>query len=219
MIRVRKSAEIPRSLQVFNCSEYDGDDVRKLLFNDHDGKCYLCEQKIGKSFQIEHLKAKAVGFYPELKFIWSNLFLACPYCNGRKPNNIDQIIDPTTINIEDVIEQRVDFAENKVVHQSMQQSDSINQTINVLEKLFNGKSGLRDFKVQVLYKDLQREISFFMELLRIYRSDRQNINKQAIIDCLNISKEFLGFKYWIIIDNVEFKEEFCDYIIWNKISD
>lgn len=77
MIRIRKSAEIPLSLQTLNCSEYDGEDVREILYNDHDGKCYLCEQKIGKSFQIEHLKAKAVGFHPELKFTWANLLLAC----------------------------------------------------------------------------------------------------------------------------------------------
>jgi len=216
MIRVRKSTEIPLSLQSPNCSRYDGEDVREVLFNDHDGKCYLCEQKIRKSFQIEHLKAKADGYYPELRYSWSNLFLACPYCNGRKPNDFDQILVPTSVNIEDIIEQRINFGDSLVVHQSKQQTKSINHTISVLDRLFNGRSGLRDFKGQLLYEDLQREISFFMELLLKYRSDHDEINKQAIIDCLHRSKEFLGFKYWIIRDNDLLNQEFSDFIVWNK---
>lgn len=57
-----------------------------------------------------------------------------------------------------------------------------------------------------------------MELLLKYRSDHHEINKQAIIDCLNKSKEFLGFKYWIIKDNDDLNEEFSDHIVWNKID-
>lgn len=216
MIRVKKSNDVPLSLQIPNCTRYDGEDVRELLFNDHFGKCYLCEQQTGKSFEIEHLKAKAEGFYPELRYSWGNLFLACPYCNGRKPNDFDQLLDPTTVNIEDIIEQRINFSDSKVINRSCQKNESTNQTISVLNRLFNGKSGLRDVKGQILYKDLQREISFFMELLIKYRLDHHETNKQAIIDCLHISKEFLGFKYWIIRDNEDLNQEFCRYIVWNK---
>ncbi len=44
MIRVNKSTEIPPSLQVENCTHYDGQDVQEELVIDQFGKCYLCEQ-------------------------------------------------------------------------------------------------------------------------------------------------------------------------------
>lgn len=78
MIKVRKAKGIPGSLQKNPCTAYDGQDVQTQLITDHDGKCYLCEQLTHKSFEIEHLKPKAEGYYPELRFKWNNLFLSCP---------------------------------------------------------------------------------------------------------------------------------------------
>lgn len=214
MIRIRKSNETPGSLRSSNCKKYDSEDVKEVLYSDHDGKCYLCEQATGKSFEIEHLRAKAK--YPEFEFKWNNLFLACPYCNGRKPNQLDKFFDPCTNNIEDLIEQRILFAENKIEFKGNQNSNASIQTISLLERLLNGKSGIRDFKGQLLYKDIEREIVFFMELLLAYKSDSRDINKQAVIDSINLRKEFLGFKYWIIRDDVDLFDVFKDYISWNK---
>lgn len=161
MIRLRKDTNIPLSLQSVECNKYDDEDVRKTLYTDQDGKCYLCEQKTGKSFEIEHLKAKAEGFYPELKFTWSNLFLACPYCNGRKPNHLVNLPNPVEHNIEDLIEQCISFSRNKVEFKSKETSISICETIDLLDKLLNGKFGIRDVKANILYKDIEREIVFF----------------------------------------------------------
>ena len=216
MIRIRKSADIPQSLQVVNCSKYDGQDVQDALYEDQDGKCYLCEQKTHKDFQIEHLKAKAEGYHPELRCTWSNLFLSCPYCNGRKPNDFDELLDPTKNNIEDIIQQYIIFDKNKVELTKTQDSESIRQTINLLDILFNGKSGIRDKRGQILYDDIQREVIFFMELLNQYRSANSQTNRQAIIDSLEIHKEFLGLKYWIIKNDSAFYSEFKDYLCWNR---
>ena len=109
MIRISKSSDIPPSLSKNNCSNYDGQDVQKALVADQHQKCYICEQKINKSFQIEHHKAKATGYYPELKFNWSNLFLACSYRNGRKPNDFD-ILNPVNHNIEEIISHHLDLS-------------------------------------------------------------------------------------------------------------
>jgi hypothetical protein len=219
MIRVRKNKETPKSLLAGNCNRYDGDDVKEALYSDQVGKCYLCEQTTGKDFEIEHLKAKAEGFYPELKFTWSNLFLACPYCNGRKPNEFTDLFDPSENNVEEIIEQRILFPKNKIELKSNQDSPSALQTINLLDRLLNGKSGVRDIKGNILYKDMERELIFFMGLLTKYKEEQNNTNKQAIIDCLDISKEFLGFKYWIIKDNDSLYSEFSSFVVWNKRSE
>lgn len=215
MIRVHKTAETPPSLQVANCIHYDGQDIQEALFNDHHGKCYLCEQQTGKNFEIEHLKPKAPGYSPLLEFSWTNLFLSCKYWNGRKPNSFD-ILNPTTINIEDIISHRIDLYSKKVEFHSSQTDINVQQTIELLDKLFNGKSQIRDKRGQILYEDLQREISFFFEMLLHYKSNKNEENKQIIIDCLHISKEFLGFKYWIIKEN-RMDNEFKDFMVWNRM--
>jgi uncharacterized protein (TIGR02646 family) len=212
MIRVYKSPEIPISLQKPGCNHYDGQDVQKALVNDQHRKCYLCEKDAGKDFQIEHLKPKAEGFYPELKFKWDNLFLACPYCNGRKPNSAE-ILDPTKHNIEEFIEQRM--TEKEVCFSSSTNDEAIKQTVLLLVKLFNGEQGIRDIKCQQLYRDINRENDFFLKLLNDYKDNLTDENRKALIDSLSIEKEFLGFKYWIIKD-YGFFDKFSEFMVWNK---
>jgi len=215
MIRVHKSANIPASLLVDNCSHYDCQDVQDALVNDQHEKCYLCEQKTTKSFQIEHHKAKAVGYYPELKYTWSNLFLTCGYCNGRKPNDY-YLLDPVHYNIEDIIAQRLDLSTKSAIVTSTIPGVQEDYTVVLLDKLFNGKNHIRDIKGQILYNDLEREIVFFMGLLNDYKTSNTQENKRKIIHSLRITKEFLAFKYWIIKDHADMFDEFKDYMIWNK---
>lgn len=214
MIRVRKSKDIPPSLQAEGCNHYDGSDVQELLYSDQDGKCYLCEQETHKNFQVEHLKPKAEGYFPELQCEWTNLFLTCEYCNGRKPNSL-VILDPLHHDIEDLIVQRVDLYSKKVKLTDITGGHNTKDTIQLLDRLFNGKSNIRDIKGKVLYEDLNREISNFLKKLLDYKSNPTEENKQIIIDLLHIAKEFLGFKYWIIKDSGMY-DEFKDFMIWNK---
>ncbi|MCO5948650.1 HNH endonuclease [Mucilaginibacter flavidus] len=216
MIRVVKSADIPPSLLVDICNSYDGQDVQKALVDDQHQKCYLCEQKTTKSFQIEHLKAKATGYFPGLKYTWSNLFLSCPYCNGRKPNDFT-ILDPTSNNIEDIISHRLNLTSKSATFESIKNDDLQDNTISLLDKIFNGKNQLRDIKGEILYKDLEREIVFFLGLLNDYKALPSQENKQKIIDSLLITKEFLAFKYWIIKDNPSLYNDFSSYMVWNKV--
>lgn len=213
MIRVFKSIETPASLQKPNCTLYNEQDVQDALVVDQHRKCYLCEQDTGKNFHIEHLRSKAEGFYPELKFAWKNLFLACPFCNSRKPNGV-LILDPSQNNIEEIIEQRLN---GKMIYfTSATKSDATQQTIKLLSKLFKGKNEIRDVKCSELFKDVVREINCFFELLVNYKKNPSIENRSALIDSLKITKEFLGFKYWIIKD-YGFCEEFKNEMIWNKI--
>lgn len=218
MIRVEKRIDIPQTLRVENCNKYDGQDVQEALLDDQKGKCYLCEQKTGKSFQIEHLRPKADDCFPELKFTWSNLFLSCPYCNGRKPNHLHQLIDPTQINVEDIIVQRIDFANKKMTFSSSLNDEPIQQTISLLNKLMNGQNDMRDMKCEVLYDDISSDIKSFISLLIKYKTEKSEENKQAVIDSLKVDKEFLGFKYWIIRDKQDLYDEFREYLLWNKVS-
>lgn len=215
MIRIFKSSIIPPSLIADNCIKYNEQDVQSALVTDQHQKCYLCEQNTTKNFQIEHLKAKAI--YPQFEYTWTNLFLSCAYCNGRKPNNFD-LIDPSSINVEDIIVQRLDLAARTAEITALTAGDKEDFTVTLLDKIFNGKTGLRDIKGEILFKDLEREIVFFLKLLLEYEIAKTPENKQKIVDSILITKDFLAFKYWIIKDNPNLYNEFKDYLVWNKIT-
>ena len=58
--------------------------LQRYLPGKSHNKCVYCESILGASAraEIEHYHAKTVK--PELTFEWSNLFLACGYCNSTK---------------------------------------------------------------------------------------------------------------------------------------
>lgn len=214
MIRLKKSEAIPASLQVPNCNKYDGQDVQDTLYEDQDGKCYLCEQTTRKNFEIEHFKAKSA--YSDSKYTWDNLLLSCPYCNARKSSGYKELMNPLEHNIEEIIEQRLVFSKNTIELKSSNTSESANTTINLLERLLNGKSGLRDKKAEILYKDIEQTITVFLEHLIRYKSEPSSENKQIVIDSLKIHKEFLALKYWLVKDHSDLYEVFGSYMVWNR---
>ena len=213
MIRVRKSTVTPPSLLAANCNKHDEQDVQDALMLESDKKCYLCEQYVNKTFQIEHNKAQTVQ--PHLRYEWSNLFMSCGYCNGRKSGGYD-VLDPATNNIEDLITHHLDLSRKFITFNTDHLNPQTLSTVELLSKLFNGKNNLRDVKCKVLYEDLQREYVSFLQFLLDYKQDDSPLNKQKVIDSLSITKEFLAFKYWLIKGDAVLFGEFGQYMIWNK---
>lgn len=63
------------------------------------GKCMYCESKVSHVYfgDIEHIRPKADGMYPELEFEWSNLGYSCARCNNAKSDQFDALcplVDP-----------------------------------------------------------------------------------------------------------------------------
>ncbi|PTR04316.1 HNH endonuclease [Paraburkholderia sp. GV068] len=59
----------------------------KQALNDSSfGKCMYCEGKVTHVDygDVEHIKPKAEGLFPELEFVWDNLGFACAVCNITK---------------------------------------------------------------------------------------------------------------------------------------
>ena len=70
------------------------------------GKCMYCESKIPHidHAHVEHIKPKATGKFPHLKFVWENLGYCCAKCNGSKSDKYDAstpYINPYDENPED----------------------------------------------------------------------------------------------------------------------
>lgn len=212
MIRVDKCAVGPESLSSTN--RYDGEDVKKQLLNDQKGKCYLCERYLETDFTIEHIKSRAN--YPDLVRDWNNLLLCCSYCNERKSDSFDDILSPVNSNIEELIEQRLDFLEKKAIFvptdKNHSDSISVKQTINLLEKLYNNVP--RKIKEERFFEYALSEINLFSDIVLKFLKDNSEENIRLLKSNLSIDRELLGFKYWIIKDNAMLYSLFNEDIIW-----
>lgn len=211
MIKVEKSATIPESL--LTTQAYDGQDVQRQLLNDQHRKCYICECSVEANYHIEHLNSQAN------RQDWNNLFLSCGYCNDKKLALYDNILDPVTNNIEDIIEQRLDTYSKEAEFRSENNSTEVKQTIKLLENIFNGKEHDPNFRSpheEVFYDRVEMSINDFMRKVIDYRMNSSQTNENVVREELAIDKELLGFKYWIIRDEPALNAVFGGDIIWNK---
>lgn len=212
MIRVAKSNTVPESLT--SRKTYDGEDVKEQLFIDQHGKCYLCERKVSTDFQIEHLKSQEN--YPDMKTEWTNLLLSCDYCNPKKGCRFDNILNPLECNIEEIIEQYVDFNTKTVLFESIINTEQVQNTTLLLNIIFNGSSKLRKFKESKFFEEIEGIINRFIQKINIYKFNPSPFYEKVIRQELSIDEELLGFKYWIVKNDAVLSETFATDIIWNK---
>lgn len=211
MIRVRKSENVPSSL--LTTSQYDGEDVKAQLLEDQHEKCYICERKLGTDFEIEHLRSQEK--YSKLQKEWSNLFMACGYCNRKKSSSFDDNLYPLDTNIEDEIEQRIDFSSNKASFVTTIDDVPHQNTVRMLHVFYNGKKKMRVIKEERFFDEAKQKMNRFLEKVNTFLMEPTPANRALVASELSIEQEMLGFKYWVIRDN-HLEAEFKDEIVWNK---
>lgn len=213
MIREKKSSNVPASL--LKTKQYNGEDVYAQLLADQHEKCYICERKLVTDYEIEHFKSE--NNFPELVQEWTNLFLSCRYCNQKKLNSFDNNVYPLTANIECEISQRIDFEQNKAAFVTFVDDEQHNNTVRMLNLLYNGKSDTkpRKLKEERFFNEAKQKVISFMRKVNDYLIEPTERNRNIVVDDLSIDKELLGFKYWIVCD-YNLSEDFKNNIIWNK---
>ena len=211
MIRERKNENVPSSL--LTTSQYDGEDVKGQLLEDQHEKCYICERKLSTDFEIEHFKSK--NNYPELRQEWTNLFLACGYCNKKKSSSFVDNLYPLDTNIEDEIEQRIDFSSNKASFVTTIDDVPHQNTVRMLHVFYNGKKKMRVIKEERFFDEAKQKMNRFLEKVNTFLMEPTPANRALVAAELSIEQEMLGFKYWVIRDN-HLEAEFKDEIVWNK---
>lgn len=212
MIRVKKSETVPESL--ITTKRYDGEDTKRHLIEDQHEKCYICERRLETDFTIDHLHGQ--NDYQDEKQAWSNLFLACSYCNGKKLNEFPDMLNPSQVNIEDEIQQSIDFAHKKAVFNSLNKSTAHDETIKLLERVFNGTNKIRKIKENRFFNRVMHEVIDFLSDVNEYRKRPSPETEKIVRDELSIKENFLGFKYWVIKTDPHLLEVFAKDIVWNK---
>lgn len=214
MIKVFKKSISPESLTAQK--KYDSEEVKQQLIADHQGKCYLCERVLTTDFQVEHLHSQE--HFPEEKYDWHNLFLSCSYCNGKKSNLFDDILNPAQEPIESLITQELDYLNKKAVFKQVNTpaSTEVQQTLSLLERIFNGTHKMRKIKEERFFEDFLSKMNAFQKAINNFLMVDNDQTMLALQEELTTDREFLGFKYWIIQSNPNLLCEFAKDITWNK---
>jgi len=217
MIRVVKSIVAPLSLSAKGNTEYNFQDVQMQLIVDQNSKCYVCERICVTDYEIEHLKSSIN--HPELKTNWNNLFFSCKYCNGKKLNFFDNILNPSLFNIEEIITFNHLASTRSVFFDSDElENPQVAETIRFLKRIFNGTGKMRVIKEERFYEYFLGRLNNFYSVLDTYLSEKTIENKNILIEELGIEQEFLAFKYHILKQRQDLFEEFMPYMVWNKVK-
>lgn len=180
-------------------------DALKLVFNN---KCYICENKKITSYNIEHLRPHR-NVDKDLKFKWENLFLSCSHCNNIKSDKFHNILDCTEVDIDELISFRKhgNFSwDEKIEILSLKKSSKVNETVELLNKVYEGTTAMKKLECLNIKKELRKEIQKFINAINEYEEtdgeDKEDA-KALINKELRSNSPFAAFKRWIVRDNEE----------------
>lgn len=198
MIQVEKTATAPAELAT---KGYKDDKVAEQILADQHDKCYLCERLVGTDYEIEHLHSQANC--PLESDEWHNLLVACGYCNKRKGDRYDDIHHPVDVDIEAVIEQRLDVLKGEAQFVAVDGSDSTKRTIELLEILHNDikHKGAERLRTRRFMNEICEKYADFVRHVDEYISNPSDATLAALRDDLKPESELLGFKRQFLEDN------------------
>jgi uncharacterized protein (TIGR02646 family) len=221
MVHLPKAQPGPPCLEVEKTKAngtYHCEGVLERIQKDFKNKCYLCEDKAPLSINIEHFKPHRGD--KELKFDWNNLYYACSHCNNTKLDKYEYILDSTRS--ADGVDQRIKykinpFPKEKAVITALEDDQAINDTVALLQAIYNGTTELKRIESANLRSKLLKEIRRFQELLFNYYDnefddEEKRIIKDKIIRELRSTSCFTAFKRWIVRDHTEYLSEFSQYL-------
>jgi len=210
MYNVDRSFPEPQSLKTEKLKvsgKYNSEDVLERLVKDFFNKCYLCEEKEISGINVEHLKPHKGDI--DKKFQWENLFLVCPHCNNTKLGNEDEILDCTNPShkVYEWIEYNfTSFPKTKVELKVINNIDIVNNTVTLLDKIYNGSTVNKKFEADNIKKKIMREIQSFENLIFEYVYNSKEELVEEIKEKLSRKSAFSAFKRWIIKNNARYKE-------------
>ena len=166
-------------------------------------------------YQVEHLVSQKndEGGVNE----WGNLYIACNYCNNKKRTSFDDIKHPDKYNVEDVIRHSVDLENERVIFSSAIDDPKIKQTVNLLERMFNGTNApKRVLNETRFYNKFKQSYNNFQSVVHDYLAGNCEEMRPVIEKQIDLKSEYLAFKYAIIMENEILRRDFGELVRWNK---
>ncbi len=188
-------------------TDYDDKDesTRMQIRDEFFKKCYLCEGKPVQNYEIDHFYTQI--FYPHLKNKYENLFFICSKCNKLRPKNINsssknEVLNNCEDDVESFISLDIDLSECKKAiiranyTDNEYQNKKINNTIELLEKIYNGKNTI-SHSYKCLQDDIVTDVISFQTQLENYlkfNDEYREVFKEIILEELDKISEYSSFK-------------------------
>jgi len=189
--------------------------VKRAILSDQDEKCYICERKVTTDYEVEHLASQSKNDSQVNE--WTNLFIACNYCNDKKKTSFDNIAHPDQYNVEDVITHDFDALHDQVLFQTASTDEGIVQTVKMLERMYNGTHApRRNLMESRFYNFFKLDFNHFQSVVNDYLSGKKDEMRPIIEELLGITSEYLTFKYAVIQENPQLRHDFGHLMKWNK---
>ena len=209
MIKINKRP-LPSGITITQENDYRSGVVFQMLVEDCNEKCYICEDSVHTSPNVEHRVSHKND--PALKYDWDNLFLSCGHCNNTKLDKYDGMIDPTQIDPEEYIELSLGYDDEVrpfvIVHKIMGDID-IDITTNLLSDVYNGsKTSMKRLACINLRGKLTAELARFKKTLEEFQANPDNVSKSAIKSELSDKSLFVAFKRKMVSNNPQLRREF-----------
>lgn len=164
------------------------------------GKCYLCENKMITSYEVEHLRPHRGR--AELKYDWNNLFLSCRHCNNIKGENFTNILDCTKYAVDELIAFR-ETSDMEIIVEALSNDASVIETVDLLRKCYDGNTPQKKMEAKTIKRHLHKELLEFKDLLMLKESNNEQEVNDAILAIereTGESSAFTSFKRWILKD-------------------
>ncbi|UED79604.1 HNH endonuclease [Lysinibacillus sp. CD3-6] len=224
MITIKKSEIPPSSLEIEKkkaSGKYNKEDVIKQLKEEFHNKCYICEHDGPTNINVEHFIPHKEDI--DLKFDWGNLYYACGHCNNTKLAKYDNILNCTLEDddVENNIRLHIDLFPRKFVSVSSVKADikTLN-TVELLEKVYNGSTATKNIEAQNLreylisdLRDFQKSIFLYYEAEKYSETENMELIKNKIKRHLHDASAFTSFKRWIIKDSEELMKDFGELFL------
>ena len=189
-------------------------EVNAALQEIFHGKCYICENQEPSSYQIDHFEPYKND--KDLKFKWSNLFLACAHCNNIKGDRYYPILDCTKVDIDEFIKFRTNaniIISEELEIKAVDDSVETKNTCELLNEVYYGSTPQKKAEANLLRRKLINDLIQFGTYIRKYRTalgkSKIDLSKKIELELKNTS-EFTAFKRWIIRDNPKICADFID---------
>ena len=199
-------------------TKYNDKEVKESLKRDFHKKCYLCEE-VTRHFEVDHFYPQK--YYTHLVNDYFNLFYICQKCNKVKPKIVNthsenEILNCCEVDVEKYIKLKLNNKECRIeiskITTTTNLDKQINYTIEVLDRIYNGKNSKSD-SCEDLRDEIRETILSFRKKLDKYATSKL---KRAILEeieeDLNIVSSYSTFKRWIIRDNSTLNEQFKQYL-------
>lgn len=214
-----KKSNLPQGVYIRKKDDYLKSEVIDLLFEDFRNKCYICEDKMPTSTNVEHLLSQSA--YPEEVLCWGNLFLSCTHCNMIKSKKYTNIIDCTKVDPEEFIELSIKTFPGSYVSVNPRKNNDlvVSATVTLLEAVYNSQQPpTRAYNCRALRQKIIREVHYFSGQLLKYEETHPDAYglrerlKDEIINDISRYAPFAAFKREIIRNIPEIYEEFKIYL-------